>query len=173
MNRVVCNASPLIYLAKANRVGLLKKVFREVLIPTAVYEEVVIEGKRLKERDAYRIERGIEEEWIIVEHVKNAFPLEIEIHPGEAEVISLAKEKGIETVLIDDAKARVVCETVGLRPIGTLGVMLRAVKDHMLSFNEFLSTLEDMVSAGFYLKEDVYMRAVREAQNLVDNQSRS
>ncbi len=98
--------------------------------------------------------------------MKEFYPNEIPIHPGEAEVISLAKEMGIEIVLIDDVKARTAGELVGLKPIGTLGILLKAIKDHKLNFEECLATLEDIVQSGFYLREDVYLRAVQEAHRL-------
>ncbi|NIA09177.1 MAG: DUF3368 domain-containing protein [Nitrospiraceae bacterium] len=115
MDRVVSNSTPLIYLAKANQLGLLHGMAKQVFIPEAVYREVVIEGKRLEEKDAYRVERAIKQGWMIVQDVKIIYPVEITIHPGEAEVISLAKEKGIETVLMDNAKARAASELAGLR----------------------------------------------------------
>ena len=47
MDRIVSNATPLIYLAKADKLILLQKVIKNVLIPEAVFQEVVAEGKRL------------------------------------------------------------------------------------------------------------------------------
>jgi predicted nucleic acid-binding protein len=166
MDKVVSNATPLIYLAKANQLNLLQTMVKQLFIPEAVYREVVIEGKRLGEKDAYRIERAITQGWIMVQDVKIIYPVEITIHPGEVEVISLAKEKGIEAVLIDDAKARAASELTGLKPVGTLWLILKAVKNHILNFDEFLSTLEDIIQAGFYLKEEVYLKAVRIAKKL-------
>ncbi len=166
MDRVVSNATPLIYLAKANKLSLLQTMVKKVFIPEAVYREVVSEGKRLGEKDAYRVEKAINEGWILVQGVKNIYPVEITIHPGEVEVISLAKEKGIQAVLMDDVKARAASEMAGLRPIGTLWLMLKAVKNHMLDFDEFLSVLEDIIQSGFYLKEEVYLKAVRKARKL-------
>jgi len=166
MDRVVSNATPLIYLAKANKLSLLQTMVKQVFIPEAVYREVVIEGKRLGEKDAYRVEKAINEGWILVQGAKIIYPVEITTHPGEVEVISLAKEKGIEAVLMDDVKARAASEMAGLRPIGTLWLMLKAVKNHMLDFDEFLSALEDIIQSGFYLKEEVYLKAVRKARKL-------
>ena len=48
MNKVVSNATPLIYLAKVDKLNLLKSVFSNVFIPEEVKREVVDEGKRLK-----------------------------------------------------------------------------------------------------------------------------
>lgn len=166
MDKVVSNATPLIYLAKANKLSLLQNMVKQVFIPEAVYREVVIEGKRLGEKDAYRLERAINQGWILVEGAKIIYPVEITIHPGEVEVISLAKEKGIEAVLMDDVKARTASEMAGLRPIGTLWLILKAVKDQVLGFDEFLSTIENIIQSGFYLKEDVYLKVVRKAKEL-------
>ena len=166
MDRLVSNATPLIYLAKANQMSLLQSMVQQVYVPEAVYREVVIEGKRLGEKDSYRVERAIKQGWIIIQGIKSIYPVEVTIHPGESEVISLAKEKGIEVVLIDDAKARAASEMAGLKPVGTLWLILKAVKEHLLTFDQFLSTLEDIVQAGFYLKEEVYIKVVRQAREL-------
>jgi len=172
MDRIVSNATPLIYLAKANQMSLLQGMVKQVYIPEAVNQEVIIEGKRLGEKDAYRVEKAIKQGWIIVEGIKSIYPVELMIHPGEAETISLAKEKGIEVVLMDDAKARTACELVGLRPIGILWLILNAVKDRLINFDQFLSTLEDIVQAGFYLREEVYLRVVRKAKEWAKKVSR-
>jgi predicted nucleic acid-binding protein len=166
MDKIVSNATPLIYLAKANQLSLLKSMVKQVLIPYAVYREVVLEGKRLGETDAYRVEKAITDDWILVQDVTLIYPVEITIHPGEIEVISLAKETGIKRVLVDDSKARAACEMAGLKPVGTLWLILRAVEKRVLNFDDFLSTLEDIIRAGFYLNEEVYLRAVHKARKL-------
>jgi len=43
--RVVCNSRPLIHLARAAHFALLRLLFRRILIPCAVYEEVAIRGR--------------------------------------------------------------------------------------------------------------------------------
>ena len=84
------------------------------------------------------------------------FSIKVSLHPGEIEVISLAKEKGIKTVLMDDAKGRSVAELAGLKPVGTLWIIMQAVKNRIIDFDEFLSTLEDIIHAGFYFKNENY-----------------
>ena len=169
MDKVVSNATPLIYLAGANQLDLVHTLFRQVYIPEAVYKEVVIEGRRLGEQDVFHVERAIKQGWMLVQGIKTSCSVEIPIHSGEVEVISLAKEKGIETVLMDDVKARTVAEMAGLRPVGTLWLILKAVENHTLNFNEFLSILEDIIRSGFYLKEDVCLKAVRMARELSES----
>jgi len=168
MDKIISNATPLIYLAKSDKLTLLQNIINQVLIPKAVFREVVVEGKRLGEKDAYRVEKAIGQGWLRVEEVKNMFLTKVSLHPGEIEVISLAKEKGIKTVLMDDAKGRSVAELAGLKPVGTLWIFLQAVKNRIIDFDEFLSTVEDIIHAGFYLKDDVYIKVVRTAKIILE-----
>ena len=166
MNNIISNSTPLIFLAKANQLELLSNVVNRVMIPRAVYREVVVEGKRLAEKDAYRVENAIESGWITIQDVTTSFPVKIPIHEGESEVISLAKETGINNVLIDDAKARAAAELAGLQPVGTIWVILQSVKKHEIDFDEFLITLEQLIRSGFFLKDEVYVKVVRTAKEL-------
>ena len=170
MDRIVSNATPLIYLAKTDNLNLLKAIANQVYIPEAVFQEVVIEGKRLGEKDAYRVEKCINQEWLRVKEVKNLLSFDFPLHYGELEVISLAGQEGIKKVLIDDAKARSVADLAGLKPVGTLWVILQAVKNRMMDFDEFLSTLESIIHSGFYLKDEVYITVIRKARQLSEEQ---
>jgi len=166
MNRVISNASPLIYLAKADRLDLFHSIFEEILIPEAVYAEVVSKGKQLGQTDAFLVEKAIEEGWISVRRVQESHPVSIPLHPGEIEVISLALEVGVDLLIMDDARARAVAEMAGLSPRGTLWLLLKAVKENVLSFDSFLATLEAITRHGFYLGEELYLRVIREARRL-------
>jgi len=166
MDRLVSNATPLIYLAKVNQLKLFKMLLKEAFTPESVHREVVIYGKSLGEKDAFLVEKAINDGWIAVKNVNHLFEVDIGLHTGEVEVISLAKELGIETVLMDDAKARIAAEVAGQTPRGTLWLLLEAVKNKIMNFDQFLIALEMMTRAGFFLKEEVYLRAVREAKKL-------
>ncbi len=169
MDRIVSNANPLIYLAKANKLKLIEKLLNEVFIPEAVFQEVVIEGKRLAEKDAYRIEKAINDGWLKVKKVRTSLSFDISLHSGEIEVISLAKQEQIKTVLVDDGKARSVAELADLEPVGTLAILLQAVKSRMMDFDEFLSILEEIIHCGFYLRDEVYIKVVRTARELSED----
>jgi len=43
---VVSNASPIIYLARLRQLDLLRHLYGEIFVPEAVWEEVVVKGKR-------------------------------------------------------------------------------------------------------------------------------
>ncbi len=168
MGKIVSNATPLIYLAKAGLLQILHSLFDPILIPEAVYEEVVVIGKLSEQRDAFLIEKAVQEAWIIQRAIQRKHPVSVSLHPGEREVISLALEAGIKTVLMDDAKARTAAELAGLNPRGTVWVMLKALENDLLSFDGFLQALEDITNSGFYLREDIYLRVIREARKISD-----
>jgi len=165
MGGIVSNASPLIYLAKVGRMGLLRKAFGEVFIPDEVKVEVVDRGKELGEGDAYAIERAINEGWL---KVSSAEPMEIPIRleSGEAAVLSLAKKLGLREVLVDEVSARTAARLLDLTPRGTVFVLLRALERREVDLNEFLDLLSKMIRQGFRLKEEVYVEVVREARRI-------
>jgi predicted nucleic acid-binding protein len=166
LSNVISNATPLIYLAEADRLHILFSLFEEILIPGAVYEEVVSKGKRSGQTDAFLVEKSIEEGQIKVRRIQRTHPVSVPLHPGKVEVISLAMESGVETLLMDEARGRAAAEMAGLKPRGTLWLILSAVKTNLLTFDGFLATLEAMANYGFYLREDLYLRAIREARRL-------
>lgn len=102
MSGVVCNATPLIYLAKANRIDLLERVFGIVFIPQEAKAEVVDEGKRLGEKDdAYIVEKAINKGWLKVIAVET-IDVPIKLDKGETAVLSLANKLKLKVVLVDE-----------------------------------------------------------------------
>jgi predicted nucleic acid-binding protein len=162
VNGIASNATPLIYLAKAGKINLLKKVFGEVFIPQEVKTEVVDKGKRLGQKDAYIIEAAITEGWL---KVLNAKPIKIPIklEQGETATIALAKNLKLKEVLIDEVSARTAARLMNLKPRGTIFVLLKVLEKNEIDLNELLETLNSLIKHGFRLKEEVYLEAVREA----------
>jgi len=121
---IVVNSTPLISLAVLNQLGLLTEIFGNVIVPLSVYNEVVINGKG---KNGY--DKLSETNWFDVAEVKNTGQKQsimIELDEGESEVITIAKEKGIKTVCIDEFAGRRYAKLLGLEVIGTLGILLIA-----------------------------------------------
>ncbi|KXA90954.1 hypothetical protein AKJ63_01510 [candidate division MSBL1 archaeon SCGC-AAA259D18] len=160
---IVSDASPLIYLAKINRLDLLYDIFETVHIPERVRVEVVDRGKELGESDALIIENAIESGWIEVSQVE-PLKVPIELEEGEIAALSLAKRMGIEEVLVDEVPARKAARMLDLRPRGTLYVLLKDVERGKTSLDGFLEVLDELAGEGFRLKEEVYLKAVKKAR---------
>jgi len=163
MGSIVSNATPLIYLAKIGKMGLLKDVFGEVFIPEEVKVEVVDRGRELGERDAYVVEKAIKDGWLEVSRAELVeVPIKLEL--GEVAVLSLAKKLGVREVLIDEVSARVAARLMGLTPRGTIYVLLKALEKKEMDLDKFLEALNELIRQGFRLKEEIYLEAVRKAR---------
>ena len=159
---MIANSTPLIYLAKLGKIGLLRSLFPRIYIPEAVKQEVIDQGKAQYEPDAFIVEQAIQEGWIIVRKTKPLAVLqEMGIDLGELEAISLAVEMKRKEILLDQTHARIAAELVGLTPRGTLYVLLRALKENKISLKEYRLLLESLLVVGFRMSEELYLNAIK------------
>jgi predicted nucleic acid-binding protein len=163
---VVSNSSPLIWLAKIGRLKILRGLFGEIVIPMRVYEESAL---RKRSADAVLIGRAVEEGWIKVseERMGEADVLAgvSGIHLGEAEAILLAQKLDTELIL-DEREASATAQMFGVRPIGTIAVLLLALAKDRLTLQEFRECLDGLLASGFWLKVDVYNEALEAARSI-------
>lgn len=158
--KVVANASVLIALSSSGQLTLLRERFPDgVLIPPAVWREVVEQGRKrpgVQEVDAAK--------WIIRHEVtakEIVKLLQRELDEGEAEAIALAHEVRAELVLLDERDARRVAKQLGLRVLGTVGILIWAKRaGKLISLREALDVLQ--TQAKFRISQTVYERALRE-----------
>lgn len=164
---VVCNSSPLIWLAKIGRLTLLKALFGEIVIPMKVYEESAL---RKQSADVVLIGKAVEERWIKVseEMMEEAKALAeaSEIHMGEAEAILLTQKLDTE-LIIDEREASATAQMFGVRPIGTIAVLLLALARDRITLSEFRECLDSLLASGFWLTIDVYNEALEAARSMV------
>jgi len=151
----IVNASPIIALAKANQLQLLREFCRELLLPQAVAREILAGPPSDPARQA--LEHG----WGEVVAPKNIPPelLEWGLGPGETSVLAMALERRTAVSVLDDAAARTCARAMGLEVIGTLGVILRAKTKGLIS--SAADQLKDLRSAGLHLDEEVARAALK------------
>ena len=166
MNKIVSNATPLIYLAKIKKYSLLKSLFGKIIISQEVKIEIVDEGKKLKQADALLIEREIEVGFIEVMKVEKLLETSLELELGELSTLSLAKKLKIDEVLIDETLGRSAAGIIGLVPKGTLYVLLKNLKLKEITFDDFLNILNELLESGFRLKEEIYIKVIEEAKKV-------
>jgi predicted nucleic acid-binding protein len=165
---IVSNAGPLIYLAKVNSLHLLKKLYREVVLPPAALDEIS-KGKMRGMVDALAIENAIKEPeaWLRVEKLTakqlrtvEALTKTVLIHRGEAEAIVLARDLR-EPLLMDDRAGRKVAEIHDIACFGTIAVLLDAVWARLMSERDAKTLLNKIVAAGFNLDVQTYAEFCR------------
>lgn len=150
---IVSNASPLINLARIGKLDLLHQLYGELIIPQAVWQEVVLDGvgrpgaEQVKTSDWFQV-RSIKDERL-------AQALRQELGAGEAEAIVLAIETQAELLLMDERLGRETARYLGVRHIGLIGVLRVAKHKHLIpAIKPYLDALRDL--AGFRISDALY-----------------
>jgi predicted nucleic acid-binding protein len=135
---VVSDSTCLIGLERVGELDILPALFDSVMIPTEVERE---------------FDRSFE--WLKVENLTLATALQMVIDAGEAEAIALASEKNC-LLISDDKQARATAKRLGVAVIGTVGILIRAKKNGIISEIKPIlarSTQTNFVSAAHYAKK--------------------
>jgi predicted nucleic acid-binding protein len=143
---VAVDASPLIGLAKIRKLRLLAKLYPVVVIPPAVYADVVVRGAG--RAGARAVQQAVAEGWIQV--VTPADPARVppSLHgTGEGEVIALVLCRQADVAIVDDRKARNLCTLLGIRHISTGMVLKDAASQGLI--RDLAKTLNRLQQKGF------------------------
>ena len=153
---VISDTTPIISLMKVNQLELLQQLFDVVYIPTAVYKE-------LTENEAYPIEAQIVKDsgFLFVEKAENEKSVAIlrnltGLDAGESEAIILADEKQSDVLLIDENKGRQVAKKMGITITGTIGILMQAFDERMLTREEVEECIEHLKESGIRISEKLY-----------------
>ena len=156
---VVSNTSPIMNLAAVDQLVLLQRLYTKVIIPQAVYEELVVGGEQPGSREVQTLA------WIETKAVTDqtlVTALTGELDKGETEAIVLAKELQADLLLLDERRGRAVASRFGLRFTGQLGVLIEAKqKGHLQAVKPVLDDL--VTKAGFWVSPQLYARVLQTA----------
>ena len=147
---IISDSTCLIALDRIGQLTLLKQLFEQIYVPTAVHREF---GKKVS--------------WIKVKSVHNPIAIKtlmIQIDAGESEVIALALEMQDCVAILDDKKARRIAQDIGLKITGTVGLLLKAKKDGLI--DKIKPLLNQLNDAGFHVGGSLYQNALRLANEI-------
>ena len=137
-------------LGKIGALDILFRLFGQVSIPTNVHREVVTEGGRQGHIDAKRAEIAIRQKQLIVEEVASGdLPSRIaslDLDAGEKEAIYLSMQESGSLILLDDLKAREEAKRLGLTVKGTLGLLVQAYREDLISSAEVNAFMETIIT---------------------------
>lgn len=153
---VISDTTPIISLMKVDRLDLLQQLFDVVYIPMAVYRE-------LTENDAYpgEAKRVQECDFLLAEKVENEKAVAIlrnltGLDAGESEAIILADEKHSDVLLMDENKGRQVAKKMGIEITGTIGILMQAFDEKMLTRADVEECIEHLKESGIRISEKLY-----------------
>jgi predicted nucleic acid-binding protein len=123
---VVSNTTPIISFLKIDRLELLENIFGQIIIPQAVYDELIADHSLPDE-----IEKITKCPFLRIEQVKNEFAVkllqkQLNLGLGESESILLADTLKASLLIIDERKGRNIAKDMGLQITGTLGILVEA-----------------------------------------------
>lgn len=143
---VISNTTPIISLALVGHLDLLKKLYEEVVVPSAVAGEILAAGQ---------LKTGVKEfqqaTWLkrIELADSSRADLLVDLDRGEAEVIALAQELNADLIILDERLGRHHAQHLGLTLTGTLGVLLKAKQEELIL--EIKPLIEQLQKGGIRL----------------------
>jgi predicted nucleic acid-binding protein len=150
----IANNTVLSNLAFVDRLDLLEKIFEKVFLTPEVQYEIekgITEKYFFQERTKQTIKVN---NWLLVtdfEQRELIFFNEIKskVDIGEASCLAIARERGW-IFLTDDKEARKIAVQFNIKLSGTVGVLVSAVDNKIISIDEANFLLQAMKDNGYY-----------------------
>ena len=173
---LVLNATPLIYLARSGGLRILKGLKTPIFMPRAVYDEVVVEGRKHGKPGAELVDQYVTERVITVRSPSDTRVISSlvskspqgshgPLDKGEAEVIALAQELNCPAV-IDEQAGRNVARLHGITVHGTVYLLVLSYKAGIIAKEEVLGLFRTMVEEGWRISLEDYTAIMEELEKL-------
>ncbi|WP_255198924.1 DUF3368 domain-containing protein [Halorarius litoreus] len=168
----VFDATPLIYLAKVDRLALVQHLEASCVLPERVYEEVVETGLEQGYPDARRIERSVDADRfdiLSVETTALLTRLQDNSNLSDADVAVLACADTHDGVAVmDETYGRDVAAAEGITTRGTAYLVLKLASEGTLSVDDARTVIDAMIDEGWYCAPDVYAKIIQKLESLAD-----
>jgi predicted nucleic acid-binding protein len=151
---VVSNTTPIISLASIDKIDLLKKLFENIYISKAVYDEI-------KSKNSFGYD-DIDDEFFIVNEIQNKVAVDIllnDLDLGEAETIVLAKEIKADIVLIDENIGYKIASSQNLNVKRTLSLLIALKNKGFIPLIKPI--LDELISKKRWISRNVYFEVLK------------
>ncbi|MBU1905132.1 MAG: DUF3368 domain-containing protein [Proteobacteria bacterium] len=164
MSDIIVGTSPIQYLHQIGQLSLLARLSGSIIAPPQVVKE--LESGRDLGIDLPNI-RTLN--WVNVRSPQSiaALPLLKDLGPGETQVLALALELPGAVVIIDDNLARQVAESLNIKLMGTLRVLLDAKLAGMVP--AVAPLLDQLQSLRFRVDQKTRLAVLKMAGEIVPN----
>jgi len=158
---LVLDSSAIIALAEMDMTGIIEALGMEIIIPHAVYEEVVIKGHdRPGSKELGDLIRGGKVKVLTPRDRTLVEALHDPLGMGESETIALAVEYKC-IVILDDRIARLKAKAMGLKVKGTIGLLRLAYDKGLIDKDKLIQALRGLREHGFRVSDEVINEALR------------
>lgn len=157
---VVSDTTPIISLIKVGKISLLKELFTEVIIPEAVYRELITNTSFIEEAEIVKTS-----DFLKVVKVQNVQSLKLlqqlsGLDAGESEAIILFDELKSNLLIMDERKGRKVAGQLGITLTGTVGILIQSYNENLLSADEVETCLQTLKNSNIRLSEKLLNQAL-------------
>ncbi len=143
---LIADASALIALASCNSLTLLEALYKEVLVPDAVFLEVTVAGKPQSDRLRAYLQGKVRS----VDLSRFVY-LGVSADLGETEAMLLYKNVAADCLLIDDQRGRKIASLNQIKTIGSLGLLLQAKRAGLIA--RVTPPLEQIAAGPIFMSE--------------------
>ena len=150
--KIICNASPLIFLSKIGRIGLLNDLFTEVFIPEGAWHEATRKPDEVTD-NLRELKSAGKLNVFTVENTVAVSAMIGRLHRGESEVILGAGELGIPDVILDDGYARSKAKQMCLNVTGTLGILIAGHQNGLVA--DIGYEVSELLKIGFRISGSI------------------
>lgn len=152
---VISDITPIISLLKAGCLGLLEKLYGNVLVPKAVYRELTENPAYLEEAEFIKTTKYFSV--AAVENVKSVDVLRsvTGLDAGESEALIMYDEKNADLLLMDERKGRSVAKQLREKYIGTAGILMLAYDKGYIGQVEVRNCLDAMIASDIRLDKKI------------------
>ena len=157
---VVADASPLIFLGKLRRLALIGRVLgADIIVPSVVRDEVLTPPlDPWESRELERFLGGVR-----IEAIATPRRFALGMSRADDAVLTLAVRMKADLLLADERIIRRIADVEGIRPIGTLGLLLQALRQGLLRGTEVRRLVDELISAhGFRIGVELYAAIIEE-----------
>ncbi len=141
---MISNSSPLIHLTRIDKIEYLIEQVKEIIIPVAVYHEVVTLGKELNFLESFIIENYINQKKICIVKVEE---LDESRYPplgkGELQALELARQRN-EILLLDDKKARNVAHILKIDHQTTIATVFELLLTNQIDKLDYRANIKKL-----------------------------
>jgi len=155
---VVSDTTPLNYLVLIKAIDVLPQLFDQVYAPTSVLREL----SDPRAPHDVRQWAAAPPAWLQIADPSARLTSTADLDDGEADAISLAKERGITDVLIDEYLGRKVAAAEGLVVLPTLAVLEKAAEVGLI---ELPPTLVALQQTAYRIRSELIQAALQRDQN--------
>lgn len=157
---IIADASPLIAFGSIDQLSIVFKVFGKIIIPKTVANECLVEMMR---PGAASIAKAIEANKIQVHpsiEFQNRDEIQMILDEGETDAIALAHSLNLPLV-IDEKLGRNIAKGMGIKIIGTIGILLLAKEKKMIK--QIKPILMQLKNGHYFLSDRLIMDSLKRA----------